>query len=147
MVVAIRVLTVVAALVAAALWVVFGVSSASAMTAGELLGQCEQLERNWVTRGSDVQIDMSDASITFEAGQCWGFLNAYFELAYVKLFNTEKPTAPATNPLHACPPNGALSNTQLIRMFLHEARNNPSELNQGAFFVISNMLVRNYPCH
>jgi hypothetical protein len=109
------------------------VPPASALTAGELLAQCEQLERSWVIRGGDVQINIGqlDASSMLDAGKCWGFLNAYFDLAYVKLFNTENPTAPPTSPLHACPPNG-ISFTQMIRMFLHEARNNPGALNQDA---------------
>jgi hypothetical protein len=33
-----------------------------------------------------------------------GYLNAYFDIAYVSLFNSENPSAPPTRPLGACPP-------------------------------------------
>jgi hypothetical protein len=65
-------------------------------------------------------------------------LNTYLELAYVKESNTE-------GVLHTCPPKG-ISSTQMIRMFLQEARNNPGALHQDAFIMISNMLVRSFPC-
>jgi Rap1a immunity proteins len=118
-----------------------GHEPASALTAGELLAQCEQLERTWVISGTDVQITRPN----FDAGQCWGFLSAYFELAYVKLSNTENPTAPPTNPLHTCPPKG-ISFTQMVRMFLQEARNNAGALHQNASLMIWNMLARSFPC-
>jgi hypothetical protein len=117
-----------------------GREPASALTAGELLAQCEQL--SWMIRGKDVEININhDPSSMFDAGKCWGFLNAYFDLA----LNTESPNAPLTNPLHACPPNG-ISFTLMIKMFLDEARNNPDALHQDAFFTISNVLMRNFPC-
>lgn len=122
-----------------------GHEPASALTAGELLAQCEQLERMWVIKGSDIQINTSRADVMFDAGQCWGFLSAYFELAYWKVSNSENPTAPPTNPLHTCPPKG-ISSSQMIRMFLQEARNNAGALHQNASLMISNMLVRSFPC-
>ncbi len=129
-----------------ALLLLIGHRTASALTAGELLAECEQLERSWVIKGRDIEIrPLGGASDMMDAGRCWGYLDAYFEMAYLQLHNPENPTAPPTNPLNACPPNG-VSLTQVIRMFLQQARNSPGALHQTAFFMIQNMLTNTFPC-
>jgi hypothetical protein len=125
------------------LFLLVGHVPASALTAGELLAQCEQLERSWVIRGtSDVEITRPDF---FDAGRCWGYLAAFFEIGSFRVFNPENPTAPLTNPLHMCLPKG-MNSTQVIRMFLQQARNNPGSLHQNAYVVVLNMLTKQFPC-
>ena len=58
----------------AALMLVGLSARASALTAGELLAQCEQLERNWVIQGKDVQIRAGRGEI--DMGKCWGYTSA-----------------------------------------------------------------------
>jgi hypothetical protein len=88
---------------------------ASAITAGELLGQCEQLERSWVIKGENIEIYPNPKMDKFEVGKCWGYLNAHFDLGYLRLFDPAHPTEPLTNPLDVCLPTG-MRLTQLIRM-------------------------------
>jgi Rap1a immunity proteins len=116
---------------------------ASALTGNELLAECEQLEKAWVIQGKDVQIRRGMNEI--DMGKCWGYLNAYFDLAYMTLVDPENPTGPPKPLLHVCPPNG-VSFVQFIRMFLQRARNNPAQLHTSAFFLIQNMLSESFPC-
>jgi Rap1a immunity proteins len=118
---------------------------ALALTGNELLAECEQLERAWVIQGKDVQIRTGGGIDHIAVGRCWGYLQAYFEIAYIHLVNSEDPNAAPTRPLNACPPNG-VSLTQFIRMFLQKARNNPAQLHQPAFFTLANLLTENFPC-
>jgi hypothetical protein len=118
---------------------------AAAMKAGDLLAQCEQLERAWVIQGKDVQIRTGGGIDGVAVGKCWGYLNAFFDIAYVSFLNSEDPSAPPTHPLNACPPKG-VSLTQFIRMFLQKARNNPAKLHEDALFMVMNLLVESFPC-
>jgi hypothetical protein len=124
--------------------VLVGLSArASALTGNELLAQCEQLEKAWVIQGKDVQIRRGMNEI--DMGKCWGYLNAYLEIAYASWVDPDNPNAPPTRSLNACPPKG-LSLVQFIRMFLQRARNNPAQLHEPAFFMLANMLIENFPC-
>jgi hypothetical protein len=49
---------------------------ASAATAGELLNKCEQLEKAWIIRGTDVTIRSLPNVSTFDAGTCWGYVQS-----------------------------------------------------------------------
>jgi Rap1a immunity proteins len=129
----------------AALMLVGLSTQVSALTGGELLAECEQLEKAWVIQGKDVQIRTGRGSNELAMGKCWGYLNAYFEIAYINLVDPDNPNAPPTHPLYACPPSG-VSLTQFIRMFLQKARNNPAQLHQPAYFMIQNLLNENFPC-
>jgi hypothetical protein len=121
-------------------------AQASALTAGELLNQCEQLERNWVIQGSTISLRSKPGlDIEMPAWRCYGYLQAYFNLSYVQLTNADDPTAPPLRPLMACPPTG-ISFTQFVRMFLQEARSHPAELHEEAFFILANLLQKNFPC-
>jgi len=118
---------------------------AAAMKTGELLAQCEQLEKVWVIVGNDVRFRTGSGINEVIVGRCWGYLNAYFDIAYVSLFNSENPSAPPTRPLGACPPTG-VSLTQFVRMFLQKARANPAQLHEDAFSTLRNLLNENFPC-
>jgi len=118
--------------------------TASAETAGELLAHCEQLERSWVIQDKNVSI-RANTTGSIDAGKCWGYLHAYFDIAYMNLIDADKPDAPPIRPLGACPPKG-VSLVQFIRMFLQKARNTPAELHHEAFFMISNLLNESFPC-
>jgi hypothetical protein len=122
---------------AVALMLVGASVPASALTSGQLLAQCEQLEP-WQIQGKEVRIRSIDA------GVCWGYLRAYFDLAYLVLSDPSEPNAPH-RPLLACPPSG-VSFVQFARMFLQKARNNPARLHEDAMFMIINMLIENFPC-
>jgi hypothetical protein len=118
---------------------------ASAETAGQLLDQCEQLQRNWVIRDNKVYFarDVGEAGMS-DMGKCWGYLNAYFDLGYIRLLDRSHPNAPAKNPLNVCLPSMHFS--QFVRIFLHEANNHPRELNENAYFMLNDMMVRDFPC-
>jgi hypothetical protein len=118
---------------------------ASALTGGELLAECEQLERAWVIQGKDIQIRTGGGTNQISVGKCWGYLEAYFDIAYVSVIDANNPNAPPTHPLNACPPKG-VSLTQFIRMFLQKARNNPAQLHEPAFFMLANLLTQSFPC-
>ena len=128
--------TLIAMLVAVIL--VGGTVRASALTAGELLAQCEQLEP-WEVQGKDVLIR------NINAGVCWGYLQAVFDLAYVAWHEADKPNEPPTRPIGACLPNG-ISRVQFAQMFLQKARDSPAQLHEGALFMIITLLRQNFPC-
>ena len=46
---------------------------ASAQTTGELLAQCEQLERTWVIEGKEISIRGGGVRGAIDAGKCWGY--------------------------------------------------------------------------
>jgi len=116
---------------------------ASAITAGELLAQCEQLEKSWVIEGKNIRIPINDAGVS--AGKCWGYLSAYHEIAYMRFVDRDDPSAPQTPALRACPPNG-IGIVQFIRMFLQKARSNPAELHLPPFVMITKLLIESFPC-
>jgi hypothetical protein len=103
----------------------------------ELLAQCELLEKSWQVQGNQVGLQYNDGL------QCWGYLSAYFDLAYLNLYQVDG-TITKPFPL-SCPPNG-VSQVQFVRMFLQYARNNPSELHHPASMMIMTMLWRSFPC-
>jgi hypothetical protein len=116
---------------------------ALAITAGELLAQCEQLEKVWVIQGNGVSIPITSAGMNGQ--KCLGYLSAYHEMAYMKWADPDDPDAPPTPVLHACLPKG-IDNVQLIRMFLKKARNNPAELHMPPFPMIVSLLIESFPC-
>jgi len=120
-------------------------SPAPAMTAGELLGHCEELERAWVIQGKDVSMRPVGTVSAVNAGKCWGYLEAYFDISYLRIVDPIKPNVSPTALLNVCPPSG-VNLSQFIRMFLQKARASPAQLHNGAFFMIQNMLVEAFPC-
>ena len=124
-----------------------GSANVSALTADDLLAKCEQLERTWVIQGDEISVRSSgDHQSTIDAGFCLGYLEAYFDIAYVQFENLDNPNAEPVRPLRACPPK-SVSLVEFIRMFLQTARNNPADLHQPAsFFIILILLNKNFPC-
>jgi len=118
---------------------------ANALSAGELLANCEQLERIWIVDGNRVGFQLNDASAAAAGSKCWGYLNAYLDVAYVVLVDPEKPNDRPTRPLGSCLPKG-IGLVQLIRMFLQHARAHPADLHESAYFMLANMLMKNFPC-
>lgn len=115
----------------------------SALTASELLAQCGQLEKTWVIQDDHhvtIRTDVTDA------GRCWGYVNAYLDLSYIKLVDPSKPNEKPTRLLEVCPPSKGFNQLQLVRMFLQEARNQQAELHNPAFVMLSNLLTKNFPC-
>ena len=97
-----------------------------------------------IFRGRDVQMMArpGDTAAMLDAGKCWGYIHAFQGLA--NLWYPTNPT-PRTSVLNVCVPSG-VSLTQLVRMFLQEARNNPAALHEDANLMVLNMLMHNFSC-
>jgi hypothetical protein len=116
-----------------------GAAQADPLTAGQLMVRCGNLDV------SDNQVKLRSASVgdALDAGKCWGHLEAYLDLASIKLPDANRPGG--TNPLGACPPMG-LNFTQVAQLFLQHARSNPAELRKPAVVMIAGLLAQKYPC-
>jgi|SoiMethySBSTD1v2_1073268.scaffolds.fasta_scaffold2062490_2 hypothetical protein len=130
-------------LVAVAFALVVAGSSATAaqadpLTAGQLMVRCAKLDV------ADNQVKLRSASVgdALDAGKCWGHLEAYLDLASIKL-----PGANNANmhPLGACPPYG-LNFTQVAELFLQHIRSTPADFRKPAVSVIATLLAEKYPC-
>ena len=109
-------------------------------TASELLAECDQLEKGWANypiHGDEVPI------VNEYAGQCWGYVRAFFELSYTYVPDPNGKATPLL--ITACPPNN-VSVVQYVRMFLQKARNSPAQLHTDAFSMLWGMLIENFPC-
>jgi Rap1a immunity proteins len=114
-------------------------SPARALTASDLLASCELLERTWLIQ--------PDGSIRFALNdglRCWGYINAFFDMAYFRITYTDRPNDPPVHPIPTCPPKG-VSLAQLVRMFLQYARMHPNELHYEAGMMMWTVLAQNFP--
>jgi hypothetical protein len=127
----------VAALVLIAAASIAGTAKADPLTAGQLMGRCAKLDV------SDNQVKLRSASMgdALDAGKCWGHLEAYLDLASVKLPSVN----PDSSPLGACPPHG-LNFTQVAELFLQHIRSTPTDFRKPAVLVIATLLAQKYPC-
>ena len=110
---------------------------ASAQTnGGQLLQQCELLERSMRYVGEDVKMPAEG-----DAHACWGFMEAMQQLTGV---SEEKHRSILGDCLVVSGRKGKL--TQLIRVFTNYARTHPTELNDIAVVVVMKAIQTAYPC-
>jgi hypothetical protein len=111
-----------------------------ALTASELLASCETLERTWdIQPNGEIRFRVNDGL------SCWSYIQAFFDLAYARLRDSDRPNDPFKSPLDTCPPKG-ISQSQLVRMFLQHARAHTADLHNSAWTMMYSILRQNYPC-
>lgn len=115
-------------------------AQASALTMGQLVARCAQLEV------SDIEIAPKSAKPMdlLDAGKCWGHFEAYIDLASTTLADPKLPNA--IHPLGACVRPDSLTFRQIVVMFRGFAHAHPADLQKPAAQMVSLMLIEKYPC-
>jgi len=117
-------------------------ANADPLTVGQLVARCGKLD---MSAANQIKLQSTSIGDALDAGKCWGHLEAYIDLASIKLPDGNKPDA--INPLGACPPyKNNITFTELGQIFLQYASSNPTDLQKPAALIVANLLAQKFPC-
>jgi len=117
-------------------------AKADPLTVGQLVARCGNLD---MSENNEIKLRSASIGDALDAGKCWGHLEAYIDLASIKLPDANKPNA--IHPLGVCPPyQNNITFTELAKMFLEYASNHPADLQKPAALIVTNLLAQKFPC-
>jgi hypothetical protein len=105
----------------------------AATRAGDLLNDCQSLERGKRGYGNHIQIPKTRASLV-----CWGYMEAMQDLS---VWIDES----GQRIIGSCPPEGTML-VALIHSFVMYARSHPSQLQGNAALAVTKAFQEAFPC-